>query len=201
MAMLHYFKGDDQLTSFALRDRRTTIGRSDACDIVVPGQDVSRRHVVIHRDEEGFVATSLGRHGTLLNDALMEGPHRLVPGDCVALPPFRLVFGTERAQGSSRTSTTAVPPAAMRLVAVEKALIVERVSCEVIEGPAEGARFDLTEGDQTVGGPGSDHVIADPNLLRDHMRVLIRSSRPMLRDPRGPVQCPCRLVRAPSPRP
>ncbi len=187
MAMLHYFRGEERLTSFALRDRRTTIGRSDSCDIVVPGQDVSRRHLLIERDAEGFVATNHGRHGTLLNDALLQGSHRLQPGDALGLPPFRLVFGPEQGRPSNRTSTTAVPPASMRLVAVESTLVLEKVSCEVFEGPAEGHRFELTQADQTIGGPGSDHVIADPTLVRNHMRVLVRSGRPMLRDPRGPV--------------
>ncbi len=188
MATLHYFRGEEQLTSFRLRPGRTVIGRSDACDVVVPGEAVSRRHLIIDGGDAGFVATNHGRHGTLLNEGSLTEAHRLRPGDSLGLPPFRLVFDdAEEPRGESRAPTTSITPDSTRLVACEDHLVIERVFCEVIEGPDQGRRFDLEGQSQTIGGQGSDHVLRDPALVPRHLRVILRYGRPMVRDPAGPV--------------
>ena len=61
------------------------IGRSDAADLILADEFVSRRHALVTTDESGAVTihdqNSTG--GTFVNDERLEGPHLLQAGDLV----------------------------------------------------------------------------------------------------------------------
>ena len=188
MAQLHYFRGKERLTTFNLRGKRVVVGRSDACDVVVPGDAISRRHALLMRDGSSWILSSQGRHGTLVNGRALKGTVTLKDGDELQLHPFRLVFDSSNTQASNaKTSTQAAVAPSVRLVACEEKLVLEQVVCEVVEGPDAGRRIPLTQRSHTIGGPGSDHVLEDTSLRPRHLRIILRHGRPMLRDPAGPV--------------
>lgn len=71
-----------------LLDRdRITIGRAPDCDIVILERQVSRYHVRIERDGEGYLLRDLGsKNGTTVNDEPVRGqPYRLRDGDEIVL--------------------------------------------------------------------------------------------------------------------
>lgn len=186
--MLHYFRGQERLTAFTLGRARVLIGRSDACDIVVPGTAISRTHAVLEPTDDGWDLISRGRHGTQVNDSTVQGRTTLHDGDVIGVAPFHLVFDTKTPQKrASFTSTTAAPAPTSRLLTLEGSLVLETVVAEVTEGPDSGRRLRLDKPSQTIGGRGSDHELGDTTLLPRHLRIVLRHGRPMVRDPAGPV--------------
>ena len=86
-----------------------TLGRTDA-DVLLPDPQVSRRHAVVHLNDEGPAIEDLGStNGTFVNDEQINGPRKLEVGDLVRLGAvaFRLKPAPEgtrvapRPQGSA----------------------------------------------------------------------------------------------------
>lgn len=62
------------------------IGRTSACEIVVPSRQVSRRHARLMRTESGFVVEDLGsKNGTHLNGHRLSRPRLLQDGDVIQI--------------------------------------------------------------------------------------------------------------------
>jgi hypothetical protein len=69
------------------------IGRSSDSDIVIPAQEVSRRHAQIAPQGGGWVLTDLNStNGVRLNGRTLGPPTRLRPGDVIEIGPVELVF-------------------------------------------------------------------------------------------------------------
>jgi hypothetical protein len=63
---------------------RFTIGRAEACDLVLPGLTVSRYHAELHHQDEEWLLVDLGStNGTRLNGWRIDGPVVVRPGDQV----------------------------------------------------------------------------------------------------------------------
>jgi len=75
-----------------IREGETLIGRDPSCDVVLEPKNVSRRHLVIRREGDGFVVQDLGSaNGTMLNDDLLgASPRPFRPGDCVTVSPYEI---------------------------------------------------------------------------------------------------------------
>jgi DNA-binding winged helix-turn-helix (wHTH) protein len=71
-----------------------TIGRGEDCDIVLPDRQVSRQHIKILRDEQGFAVEDLGsKNGTYVNGLPVQGVARLQDGDEIQIAlSVRLLF-------------------------------------------------------------------------------------------------------------
>ena len=86
-AVLHSRQGD-----YALTGPVTVIGRSRRCDIVVSDPNVSRQHVEIRRQDDGFLLSDLGStNGTRLNRREVKQAV-LQHGDRIELGTTELVF-------------------------------------------------------------------------------------------------------------
>lgn len=74
-------------TRWPLDRDRITIGRAPDCDIVILERQVSRYHVRVERDADGFLLRDLGsKNGTTVNDEPVRGqPYRLRDGDEIVL--------------------------------------------------------------------------------------------------------------------
>jgi len=60
---------------------RGTIGRSRTCSVVVADPSVSRQHVELRRDDQGWYAVELGStNGTLIDGQPLTTPRRLTSG-------------------------------------------------------------------------------------------------------------------------
>jgi len=69
------------------------IGRSAEVDVVIPAQEVSRRHAQIVPDANGWTLSDLGStNGIRVNGRQVGVPTRLTDGDVIGIGPVELVF-------------------------------------------------------------------------------------------------------------
>jgi len=90
--------GPNAGSSFRLDEKVTAIGRHPDSDIFLDDITVSRRHVVIQRDDDGYTLRDVGSlNGTYVNRKRVDEA-RLRHGDEVQVGLFRLTFvlGGER---------------------------------------------------------------------------------------------------------
>jgi DNA-binding NtrC family response regulator len=87
-----------------------SVGRAPACDLVVCDAAVSRLHLAIQREGEGWVVIDRGsRNGTFLGGRPVDAPAPLAPGDEIVLGETTLVFETpveDAIQGGADLPTT-----------------------------------------------------------------------------------------------
>jgi phosphatidylserine/phosphatidylglycerophosphate/cardiolipin synthase-like enzyme len=85
----------DALVRHKLRQGKTSVGRSDDNDIIVPDPQVSRYHAQITLNEEDCTVTDLASgNGTFINGERLQGTAKLNQGDVVGFggaEEFRLV--------------------------------------------------------------------------------------------------------------
>ncbi len=82
MAMLLVLEGPRPGQRILVDQAELFIGRDDACDVVIPERQVSRRHACIRQEGEGFVLEDLGsKNGTFVNGHELTGSHVLKDGD------------------------------------------------------------------------------------------------------------------------
>jgi pSer/pThr/pTyr-binding forkhead associated (FHA) protein len=84
--------GDTNQREYKLGHDRTTMGRGEDCQAVLPGKDLSRMHMVFERKPQGFSVRDLqSSNGTFLNGhRILYGELR--DGDLVEAGRFRLRF-------------------------------------------------------------------------------------------------------------
>jgi hypothetical protein len=77
----------------AINPTGTTIGRSPSCNLVLPGDQVSRLHAEVRMRAGGFEIEDRGSaNGTRVNDEPITGPHRLRSGDMIDLADIQIRF-------------------------------------------------------------------------------------------------------------
>jgi len=59
---------------WALGGRPISIGRLTECDIILPGDKVSRRHACVVSTPNGPLLVDSSRHGTLINGEQIQAP-------------------------------------------------------------------------------------------------------------------------------
>ncbi|MBI2766981.1 MAG: FHA domain-containing protein [Chloroflexi bacterium] len=71
---------------YVMGETPVVIGRDASCDVRVPSQYVSRRHIQIEWHGDGLLLTDLGgRNPVLLNGEAISGSANLLPGDSIAI--------------------------------------------------------------------------------------------------------------------
>ena len=99
---------------YPLREGRAIIGRSDNCDIVIPGNHLSRQHAELTvRDNRLHIRDLASANGTYINDKpVREGV--LCPGDRVRLDVYSFrVVGPAEENGATRVRRPQPPAAPM----------------------------------------------------------------------------------------
>jgi transcriptional regulator with AAA-type ATPase domain/pSer/pThr/pTyr-binding forkhead associated (FHA) protein len=177
-------EGDGPLFVARLAQGRTRVGRIDACDVVLPDEQVSRSHCIIDQTSDGWELVDRSRNGTLLNGARAQRA-TLRDGDVLGIGPFtaRFVVGaqeeappTERAQPERRDEE--VVETAVGLAVSEPFLVIQ-------DGPGRGQRVRLRGARLGVGGFGSRINLPDPALLKDHVRIRLSHGRAILEPGEG----------------
>lgn len=75
---------------------RSTLGRANDVEVLIPDPEVSHHHAVIEKGPHGYVLTDLGsRNGTFINDLPVRQPFRLKPGDTIRMGDTRLMVVLE----------------------------------------------------------------------------------------------------------
>lgn len=167
--------GADKGVEHVLEDAAITIGRDKACQVVLPEQAVSRSHARISRDGALFFVEDLGSaYGTQVNGKkLPKGEKRLLRnGDVIAIAQFDVTFDrvVELAPSGEKTSYVA------RQVVkdVMKGLGGDGPFFRIMNGPEEGKRIELSDGQELIIGrdPTADVVFDKDDLIsRRHCKV------------------------------
>jgi len=94
-------------------------GREAGCDVVVPGNDVSRRHAEIVQTPKGYVLVDSSTNGTFVNEERVEGQRILARADVIRLGDEQFRFYADPAPataaplpppGPAASPPQAVPP-------------------------------------------------------------------------------------------
>jgi len=109
--VLDVVEGNDQGRTFDLPESAVMIGRGAQCDFVLADLAVSRRHLAIEFDGQGYQLIDQGSgNGTKVNGVRVQ-THQLLDGDLIQAGKTRLVFrwpaaGGDLARGGSDTRPT-----------------------------------------------------------------------------------------------
>ena len=110
-ALLDVVDGNDQGRTFELPNAFVMIGRGAQCDFVLADLAVSRKHLAVEFDGQGYILLDQGSgNGTKVNGVRVQS-HRLEEGDLIQAGKTQLVFrwpgaGQNLARGGSDTRPT-----------------------------------------------------------------------------------------------
>jgi DNA-binding response OmpR family regulator len=101
-------QADGLMQELPLEAERVILGRAEGCDIILPGQLISRRHASISRVDKHYVLEDLNSHnGTTINGQRLTGPWQLHDGDCIELGGLRRLFFVDDDATSTRPQAPA----------------------------------------------------------------------------------------------
>ncbi|MCK6502299.1 sigma 54-interacting transcriptional regulator [Myxococcota bacterium] len=184
MAHLLFRLGEEPLIEYRLRPGRTTIGRADSCDVALPGGEISRTHCIVDGDGESWRIIDRSRHGITV-DGKPATRAELRDGSVLSVGPYTVEVRLSRA--TARPTDDVVGDRAHELILAtdDGTLMVEQSWLVVVAGPDQGRRVALRAPRLTVGGPGSDVALRDPDLQPDHARLRTSRGRVMVEPGRG----------------
>jgi pSer/pThr/pTyr-binding forkhead associated (FHA) protein len=166
---------------FVLTEGATaSIGRTEANDICIPEQHVSRQHAVINFRDGIFMVTDLGSaNGTFVNDKPLEGAYPLASGDEIRLYVPVLRFSAAVSEADERA-------------AEELGMLIKpkdrtgRGKLIITTGPQEGQTIPLLIERVTVGRATSKTAwevsLQDPSVSRPHAQLELVENVWILRD-------------------
>jgi pSer/pThr/pTyr-binding forkhead associated (FHA) protein len=146
---------------------QVTIGRAKDCDIVLPGENVSRRHATLFVvSGQVFLEDNKSANGTFLNGEPVVQRTVVPEGATIKIGDFTLHF-------SSMSHPWRDTKTFLRLVGKNLAY--------------KGQAFDLNKQMVLVGrGVDAGFVIVDPSVSRIHARIICRpNSQPLVEDLRS----------------
>ena len=165
----------------ALPERRINIGRDDACDVVVRGSSVSRRHASIAPVVGGFMLRDESANGTLVNGVRVVGTYLLGDGDVVRIQDEELRVELDasaprpvvREEQATMLDLAQITVGATEQRAREVAKRVPTASLEVVRGRFAGACFQVERAVCSIGrGDDNDVRIRDDTVSLTHATLL-----------------------------
>ncbi len=92
---------------FQIKSTGLTLGRDAACDVVLPGTDISRNHAEISVSADGYYVIDLSTNGVFVNGEKIEGTHTLGRGDVIRVgtEEFRFYADVAKAAAPAASST------------------------------------------------------------------------------------------------
>ena len=164
---------------FALTDRRVVIGRDDACDLILAGKGVSRRHASISPAANGYLLRDLSANGTTVNGRPLAGTHLLAHGDRIQLHDEELRFDVEGlgddAVARPDNDATQVMDLSHLTNPSRGAGAGRRITCklEVVKGALKGTTFELDKPVGTIGRARHNEVhLRDDSVSSAHATLL-----------------------------
>lgn len=113
---------------FELKDAGTILGRGKDCDIVIPGNHLSRNHAVIRKKGDHLILKDLqSSNGSFVNEMRVEGEQVVRAGDRLRFDVYSFrVQGPTSVESSQPviqpTASRLPPPAAHKLATLESTL-------------------------------------------------------------------------------
>jgi len=172
---------------YAVPEKGLVIGRDAGCDVVVPRNEVSRRHAELAPTEDGYVVRDMSSNGVYVNGDRIQGSHRLARADVIRVGGEEFRFyadvlhptppsGTESTkEGVVLRSDSPAPSLAdtlfnQRLVPTpqEPLAVLEVLN----EGPSKGIRYSIRTRLAQVGrGANNDVRLSDESVSEMHAKL------------------------------
>jgi pSer/pThr/pTyr-binding forkhead associated (FHA) protein len=95
---------------YAIAGSSLVFGRDAACDVVVAGKDVSRRHAEIVQTPKGYLIVDSSTNGTSVNDTRIEGQRLLARADVITIGEEKFRFYADTAAPPAPSAPPAPPP-------------------------------------------------------------------------------------------
>ncbi len=172
---------------YAVPDNGLVIGRDAGCDVVVPRNEVSRRHAELAPTEDGYVVRDTSSNGVYVNGDRIQGSHRLARADVIrvggeefrfyadVLNPTPPSMNISTKEGVVLRSDSPAPSLAdtlfnQRLVAtpMEPLAVLEVLN----EGPSKGIRYAIRTPLAQVGrGANNDVRLSDESVSEVHAKL------------------------------
>ena len=171
---------------YAVPDRGLVIGRDAGCDVVVPRNEVSRRHAELAPTEDGYVVRDTSSNGVFVNGEKIQGSHRLSRADIIRVggEEFRFyadVLTPTPPSGTPGTKEGVVLRSDLPTPSLANTLFNQRVvepsrqplvTLEVLnEGPSKGIRYAIRTPLAQVGrGVNNDVRLTDESVSEIHAK-------------------------------
>ncbi len=162
-----------------LGNYRVVVGRDAACDFVVPGTGVSRRHFSVTAVQGGYLLRDESANGTMINGALVSGTYLLGHGDVLHLDTedlrFELVGVAPPAPSETEAPTAILDMTRIRREHAEgkPRLAALVANLEIVRGPYVGASFPIARPVVSIGrGAQSDVRVRDDSMSANHATLL-----------------------------
>lgn len=185
MLGLQFFQGSTPLFDYKLISRRVRIGRSDSCDIALPGTEISRQHCILERQGDDWFLSDQSKHGTLINGRAIQKKEALAKGDRVQIG----LYSFEMMESLSEAKETAevIPKQDHEFVFRSgRDLLIERAQLKIRSGTQEGMDVFLSRSSYSLGAKGSDIELVDLRLP-EHCQIHVSRGRVIVVPKRGPV--------------
>ncbi|MEO5817904.1 MAG: FHA domain-containing protein [Gemmatimonadaceae bacterium] len=168
--------------AIALGNFRVVVGRDAACDFVVNGMGVSRRHFSVTPVQGGYLLRDESANGTLINGSRVSGTYLLGHGDVVRLDEEDLRFELEGV-AAEVTSDAAAPTAILDMSRIRRELAADGkrkappttlvANLEIVRGPYAGASFPIERPVCSIGrGEQNDVRVRDDSVSTNHATLL-----------------------------
>lgn len=160
---------------YAIGDEPLVFGREAGADVVVPGDDVSRRHAEIRHTNGGYVVVDLSANGTFVNGDRVQGTRPLARADILRIGPDEFRFhaplegpppGAVERLSDTMHGIPATPLPAAPVMPSPIASLLGR------SGMVKGTRFPIRTPMASVGrGEYNDVVLPDASVSTMHAKL------------------------------
>lgn len=184
MSTLIFFSKHHQLFEFHLSNARSLIGRSDSCDIALPGDTLSRVHCLVEQRGIRWFLIDQSRHGTWMDGARISRV-QLNDEDEFYIGDYKVIFRSNMRNEPATTEQMKLDQHRFISSATDELRVIHAV-LHVESGPSAGEVFYLNRSRLTVGGSGSD-IVVSKNIMSNHCQLRVSRGRAMVEPGLGPV--------------
>ena len=173
---------------YTVPEKGLVIGRDAGSDVVVPRNEVSRRHAEVTPTDSGYVVRDMSSNGVYVNGERVQGSQRLARADVIRVggEEFRFYADVENptpASSSQATGEGVVLRADTPAPSLANTLFNQRAvggdprpllaTLEVLnEGPSKGVRYPIRTALAHVGrGTNSDVRLTDESVSEIHAKI------------------------------
>jgi pSer/pThr/pTyr-binding forkhead associated (FHA) protein len=172
---------------YAVSEKGLVIGRDAGSDVVVPRNEVSRRHAEVAPTDSGYVVRDMSSNGVYVNGERVQGSQRLARSDVIrvggeefrfhadVVNPTPVAATQATAEGVVLRSDTPTPSLAdtlfnQRAVDDPRSILA---TLEVLnEGPAKGVRYQIRTPLAQIGrGPINEVRLTDESVSEVHAKL------------------------------
>jgi len=172
---------------YVVPEKGLVIGRDAGSDVVVPRNEVSRRHAEVMATDSGYVVRDMSSNGVYVNGERVQGSERLARADVIRVggEEFRFYADVENPTPASASPATAEgvvlradtpAPSLANTLFNQRAVGDPRAVLAMLEvlneGPSKGVRYPIRTALAHIGrGTNSDVRLTDESVSEIHAKI------------------------------